>query len=502
MKIIRMAVIGLIFGDFTIVASAQQVAAPGSFTFQGGSPAQSGSQGQPTTSPFTFKGAIQSSGPAPDGSQIPQTTGPFTFQGTNAYPQISASAPSTNNPGLAGQDGRLTSLSPSSFVFEEGIYRPLAVPNFIPLVTPGMPAAFNLQAKIGETFEYDDNPLLTTATASALIGSITAPEFLVSGGSPDANLSLDTTLDINEFNLAGYSSQDLHSKFNATIDRQRLLASLKATLDYDTTRTSELNLSGINLVGIRHTGFTISPEIGFRISPIDQFVLDGSLNENDYANTVIYTDFRTYTVRPTYVHSFDPNNSIAAFVGLQKYETLTGVASSIESIMPGLGWNSQITPRLTGSVSAGLNQSRASVGGVSSPTSNGYTYNVNFIYGLAESLDHITATLSHNLTPVSSGIEVTQTSVELSEKHQFTPRFSANISLLYQTNQLPNAGSGEQKTYLSGAAEIDYTLTRSLTFSGTFRYRHRDFFVSRQVAASNALLFSIVFSPNAFTLGL
>ncbi len=497
-----MAVIGLIFGDFTIVASAQQVAAPGSFIFQGGSPAQDGSQGQPTTSPFTFKGATQSGGPAPNGSQIPQTTSPFTFQGTNAFPQISASAPSTNNPGLAGQDGRLTSLSPSSFVFEEGIYRPLAVPNFIPLVTPGMPAAFNLQAKIGETFEYDDNPLLTTATASALIGSITAPEFLVSGGSPDANLSLDTTLDINEFNLMGFSSQDIHSKFNSSIDQDRLLASLKATFDYDTTRTSELDLSGINHVGIRHTGLTISPEVGYRISPIDQFVLDGSLNENDYANTVIYTEFRTYTVRPTYIHSFDPNNSIAIFVGAQKYETLSGVPISIESVMPGLGWNTQITPRLTGSISAGLDESRTRVLGVSSPISNGYTYDVRFTYGLAEALDHVTASLSHNLTPVSSGIEITQTSVGLSGKHQFTPRFSANISLLYQTNQQPNAGSGVQKTYLSGAAEIDYALTRSLTLSGTFRYRHRDFFVSRQAAASNAVLFSIVFSPNAFTLGL
>jgi hypothetical protein len=481
MKTARTTIVAATFCGAAISAWAQQAAEPGA----------------PTAGPFTFQGpAPQQSDPAASA-----TAGTFTFQGPTAFPQISGFSAGATNAGLTGQDGRLNALPPMPFMFEENIYRPLAVPNFAPVTPAGMPAAFNFQAKIGETFEYDDNPLLTTASAAALIGSVTAPEFLISGGSPDANVSLDNTLDLNEFNLAGFSSQDLHSKLIGSVDRELVLMRLNAALDYDTTRTSELNLSGINQVGIRHTGITISPEIGYRISPVDQLVLDGTLNENDYANTVIYTDFRTYTIRPTYIRSLDPNDAIVGFVGLQKYETLTGLPISIESVMPGLGWNAQVTPRLKLSVDAGLDETRTRTLGVSSPISSGYTYEVNLTYGLADSLDLITASLSHNLTPVASGIEITQTTAEVGERHQFTPRWSVNVSLLYQTNLQPDAGPTVQKTYASGAAEIDYALTRSLTFSGTFRYRHRDFFISQQAAASNAVLFSIVFSPNALTLG-
>src|SRR5579862_6213433 len=200
-----------------------------------------------------------------------------------------------------------------------------------------------LQPKFTESGEVDTNPLLLSSGAKTAIGSITSPEATINDDTPLAHLDLDTRIDFNEYDLPEFSSNDLHTQGHASYKGATSFFGTSAGLDYDTTRTSELTGSGINVAGVRHTGLSFSPQGGFNLSPLDIVSANASYTRAQYSNTLLFTDYDTYSVGPGYQHTFDALNTGTAGLQASRFQTTTGPSITFDTYNPTVGWNRTFT---------------------------------------------------------------------------------------------------------------------------------------------------------------
>jgi hypothetical protein len=380
-----------------------------------------------------------------------------------------------------------------------------------PTATP-VPVPLSVQGIVSQSFQYDTNPLLTDTGVKAVFGSITQPEVILTGATSVLRLDWDTKLDIRQFDAAHFSSNDVHTTATGTAIGEVTFAKLAMTFDYDTTQTSELLTSGVNVAGIRHTGLTVAPELGAILTETDQFIVDGSFQEGIYADTRIFTNFQSLTLDPSFVHNFTTEDAGSVIVQASHFATTTGAPGSDDSIGGGLGWQRHFSERLLGSISGGGNWNESATGAdgpftpAVSKSTIGYFYNVGLDF--TGELDKIHAAASRGLLPEGVSVEAVQTSLNLAETHAFTPNLSATVSASYQKNSYTGAEVGNAAAFFGGAsgsvetdASLQYRLTESLAVSPSFRYRDKDFVNGSPAAASEAVVVTFVFTPHPAALG-
>jgi hypothetical protein len=354
---------------------------------------------------------------------------------------------------------------------------------------------FVLTAKPGGQFEIDDNPLLQQKGAKTLIGWTSKPQFNLSGKTPDLDLNVSTEVDDGRFNLSGFDSTDLHNNALVKYNGEKYYLSLRTSFDYDTTRTSELDNSGTNIAGIRHTGFALFPEFGWNLSPVEQIVLSGSYSASFYDNSTRFTDFESYGLTPRYQYTFTLRDT--ATVGLQAshFDTLTGPTSKSDSVGPFVGWNHRFSDRFTTNVDVGYhithNQSDADGSGWDSD----YFYDFSVTYGEVGDPDVVTFGVQRALQPQSTAQQVTQTTINLKETHHFTPRFALIVAALYKNKDYTLTENNKQKDYLEGSAALQYNVTPELVVGSSYRYRHQTN-TGGGSAESQTFLLTVTYSPN------
>jgi hypothetical protein len=376
---------------------------------------------------------------------------------------------------------------------------------------PPPPAPLSVQSQVTETLQYDTNPLLLSAGARSVFGSVTEPEFTLTGATETLRLDWDNKIDVNEFDRAAFSSTDYHTVLRGFATGETVFAKLIAGYDYDTTRTSELATSGFNVAGIGHQGLTASPEIGVILTQDDQILFDGSYQRGIYDNTLLYTNFQQFSATPQFVHAFTEDDSGILLMTASRFETLSGIAEHEESAGLGLGWQRRISARLNVTASGGGNWTDSYVSAtIFAPASStrkiGYFYNLALNYTGEQ--DTIGITGSRNLLPEGVAAEAVQTSIHLAESHVFTPDLSANISATLQNNNYSGSDAAASAAFLGGTGQsleadagLSYRLTETLALSPTLRYRDKEFVGGGSTAVSRSALVTLVFSPHAAVLG-
>lgn len=365
-------------------------------------------------------------------------------------------------------------------------------------------ADMSAQVMAKQTFEYDPNPLLLIHGRKTVEGSVTAPELVINDDSPTSHADLDNRVEVNRFNLPGFSSTDLHSTGHLTTHGQTWQSSLAANVDYDTTRTSETAASGINIAGIRHTGLGLQPQFALNVSQLDQIQMNGSYARNLYGDKRFYTNYETFGVSPTYQHSFSPLGAGQVLVQAGRYQSLDGAPITIDNVGPGVGWIQHVSPRLSASAFAGAQEMLFHYGpgvGLADSRSLGYTFAVNASFDGQQ--DHIQFNATRQPTPNGNGTEAEATTVTLSEAHWITTRLEADMSASYQwfeyTGGLAALQGGLQQTYVTAAPKLLYHLTANFSVDLSYQFRRRTL-AGGQSAQTNAAMVNFTFTPTAMRL--
>jgi hypothetical protein len=365
-------------------------------------------------------------------------------------------------------------------------------------VVPNIESGLTVQAIGSETGSMESNPLMLTQGAKSLSGSITSPELIINDSTPTTQLNLDNLVNENIFDQSSFDSTDLHSTNTLTTQNQRWMASLLEKTDYDTTRTSELSAYGISTTPVRHLGFTVTPQTSFSPSETDKYSLVGSVQTSQYA-TSQYSNYELASITPTYSHNFDPRNTGTFGIQAQTYKTTSGLANTVDSIGPSIGWIATLTPKITAKATVGVQESRQYEEGIApQPWSLDYIYSVDVSYkGIQDVTDFIS---SRSEYPFGNGTEALLTSTSLTETHILNPRFSLNFAASYLSGQYQLNTTGSLQSLWSGNVGLTYHATEHLDAAAAYQYRYENLTNTPGNAQDNIFTIGIVYHPKAWAL--
>lgn len=363
--------------------------------------------------------------------------------------------------------------------------------------TAALADGYTLTGTVGGTFQVDSNPLLHKKGVQTLLGWTSSPQLLLTGRTPALTLDFSTRVDDNRFNLSEFDSTDLHNALGAKYQGERYYLSMQGLFDYDTTRTSEFTTSGRNVAGVRHTGFSLSPEFGYNISPVQLISVMANYSAGFYDNHQDFTDFEAYSLQPRYSYTFTLRDT--GFVALQAshFNTLSGNYNESNSVGPLVGWIHRFSDKFTTAADVGYHIIHNIENHNGSSWVNDYLYDFSLTYGDVGDPDIVRLAVQRALQPESTATQVTATSVSLKETHHFTPRFAAVLYALYRNKDYNNfQSSGKQKDYVEASAALQYNVTQELVVGTSYRFRHQTTVGGGDNASGHTVLLTLTYSPN------
>ncbi len=354
-------------------------------------------------------------------------------------------------------------------------------------------AEFDVKPKYSQSFELDPNPLLAPAGGKTLYGTVFMPEVTLSRDTADSSISMDTRLDLSRYNLEKFSSSDVHSTIAGKKSWEVSYFTMSGKLDYDTTRSSEFTNSGVNVAGIRHTGFSLAPEYGISLDSRNTFVLDGSASTAVYGDSRIYQNYVTYGLSPTLEHAFDVKDVGELILQTSHYNTTSGFRNSANTIGPAVGWKRQMTPSLSFNASGGYQMVKIDVAGLGTSTQYQSFYSVDVTY--KQPRDSFDLTSSRQVQPQSSGRLITATTFGLSGSHFFTRGITDTVYINYQTSDYTTPLPGNETSFLEASNKVSYQLAKRWVIQPSLRYRREGRVGNYAPAESEALIVTLAFTP-------
>jgi len=369
----------------------------------------------------------------------------------------------------------------------------------------------SVKATVSQILQYESNPLLQREGAVGVMGAITTPNLKINSDTDASHLDLESYINNNEYDREHFSSTDLHSRLHANSRGATWQFSLTGGVDYDTTLTSEQLTTGLNIAGIRHTGLSLSPTLGYAVSPVDVVAITPSYMSSFYEDKTVFTNIQVLGITPSWSHAFDAANTGTVTVQESQFKTLSGAATSIDTQSLMVGWNHQFTPAIAGTSSVGVQRSTwefAPSSGQTNTSSTDYA----FAFGLTYTGEQ--DTLSFNATrtpnPLGSGLQAQTTAFTLSERHQVTPRLELDFTGSYQMSDYPDSvtsgSQSVQKSHATVSPSIIYHATDEVDLSLAYRYRQQQSeklsgngqgATTQPEVSTQSIIFSFTYLPKA-----
>lgn len=357
---------------------------------------------------------------------------------------------------------------------------------------------WSLQAIATETGSYETNPLRLTHNVKPLYGSTTSPELQIRNETPIQQFLAGARIDINRFDQSTFDSEDLHGSLDFSRQMQRWSAGVSAHADYDTSRTSEISNFNLITKPVQHTGLQATPNLAFKITPVDKLALTGSVTSSHYDNRV-FQDYITYAVSPSYIRDLDPNNAVLFRIDMQKYQTTRGAAVNVETVGSSIGWYGLLTPRLSGKANLGVQRYRQyGAGTVSRPWTWQYVFSGDLIFnGTKDTAD---LNFSRSQYPFSNGRQALLTSISLKDDHTLNDNFSVNLGGLYQSATYQSSATGSLDTLMGANGGLTYHATEHVDVGASYQYRRETLLGNTGKVEDHTMLINLTYRPKAWNL--
>ncbi len=361
------------------------------------------------------------------------------------------------------------------------------------VAAPAFAASIAFEPSISEVGAWDSNPLLLTTDAKPLYGSTTTPRLVAKSQTPTTELVGDVSVSHNVFNQKSFDSTDAHGKLFVSRRNQRFEAGARQTVDYDTTRTSELTTFGREAGVLRHLGLSFAPYASFLVNPKDKISLTGRLLVSRY-DSQAYTDYNVYALTPSWSHSFTPLQTGSIFLHAQRYVTQSGFKRTVDSVGPSLGWNVLFSPRLSGRFSLGFEASQEK-----SPNGNEAPWQVNHVFSgvitYKGEQDTIDFSALRQQQPNSNGTQRLLTSFSIKERHAINENLFWDVFVGYQFSRSDSSAANDLKNLLTATTGLTYRATEAFDIFAKYKYRHEALTNRDDIAMGNAFTIGLTLRP-------
>ena len=352
-----------------------------------------------------------------------------------------------------------------------------------------------VEVKGSETLSWDSNPLMLANGAKSLFGSTTSPVLILHGDTPVVHFSSDSLVSENIFNLSDFNSTDFHENLKLNKQLQEWGAAIQGKFDYDTTRTSEITTYNLNLPYVRHTGFSVAPDISYNFTTIDKLILAGSFARSTYNNA--FVDYDIFALNPSYEHNFDPMSKGVFTLQAQRYQTIGAEQSKVDSIGPTIGWVSILTPRLTAKADAGVQKSMQNAT-ATSPSSSAWNYIFDADLSFKGQQDTADLLASRSQYPFGNGTETLLTAFSLSDVHALNPSIALNFSGNYQfAKQPPGATGVNLDAEFGGIAGLIYHAFEHWDMTAHYQYKNETLTGISGMIQDHTILLGLTYHPFA-----
>jgi len=332
------------------------------------------------------------------------------------------------------------------------------------------PEGFSAEARGTQRAVYDSNALRNPFIEQEIFCSTTSPELMLRWKTPTSLVESNSRVNANFYDESAYNSVDMHQKLLLSRNNQRWLASLRAKFDRDTTRTSELTNYNLNIAKVYSTRLGIAPQIAFRPSTRNGWLLNATVNNVTYNNDA-FTDYNIFSISPSYERRLDQQNTVVVTLNTQRYETASGADSRSDSYGPSLGWNSLLSPRLTLRANAGaLATKKSGANAGTDPRSWNYVFSGTLAYkGDQDSLD-LTATRARE--PFGNGTETLLDTFSATHEHRLSEALTLNARAKYQTADYSSQPGTNLDDGITTGAGVAYSITDHVDLNADYNYRN------------------------------
>lgn len=357
-----------------------------------------------------------------------------------------------------------------------------------------------LRAEGSGRFEYDDNALLSATDEKSIFGFVATPRLTLVEETDVSKLELGGQVEVNRYDDSAFNSNDVYVNFLGRRQFRTGLAWIKGDFSYDTTRTSEVADSGLSIAGVRNTRFTLAPHYQADLTQRDQLLLDGSMVISRYDDLDNYTNYRTFTFKPTWQRAVTETDAALFAVEGVHYETTSGSGVTNDTLIPQIGWTTQLSPRWKVSGSVGMQYTMTDYERELPGREDGseWTYYYDAAINYDDLNDHIVFQTSRRPSSLSSGNQAQTNQFKLTGTHNLNQRLDLKLGLTYQISDRSgsNSSGNNDITFIEAAPQLVYRLTEKLNLN--LMYRHREREIGSTDASSDAVMVTLTFRPDEF----
>ncbi|MFZ4541724.1 MAG: hypothetical protein ACOYNL_07945 [Rickettsiales bacterium] len=353
---------------------------------------------------------------------------------------------------------------------------------------------FSAEINAAQNFSYDSNPLRVTTGEKSLYGSTTSPELRLRWKTPVSTIESKSRVDANLYDRSEFNSVDFREDLLISRENERWTASVRGLLNYETTRESDITNYGVNLPRVHNTLVGAAPEIRFRSTPRDAWVLSAAAYQSTYDDNA-YVDYNTFSISPSYEHKFDPQNIGSIALIAQRYETTSGTSLTSDSYGPSLGWVSLLTPRLTLRLNAGALMTDQSGAAAAGDQNNwNYVFSSSITYSGQQDVFDFTATRARQ--PFGNGTETLLDTFAVTERHAINPLIDVTAEAKYQQADYDaQPGINLDRSYTLGTG-LSYKAWEQVDLTANYKYRNEELTNVTDTVEQHVVMVGFTYHPS------
>ena len=374
-----------------------------------------------------------------------------------------------------------------------GVFTVLLAVNTVHSAEYSMTPFFGLQTELNE------NRRLVNRDVDAVLGLILDVGAHFAAGTETGSLTVTPTLHLTRYTDDGTNvdldSDDVIIDAAAEHRLERMLIGVDGGFSRRGVISLELDETG-NIINenIDRNQVNIEPSLDYFLSETQtlQFRLGYTKVIHEDIGATGLIDYNNYSANASYIHQLTPKDQISGTVLISRFDPDT--PNRTDNIGVQTDYRRQFSETLTSNVSIGvlrsINKAPDRFGNIQETTGNGLLLDA----GMQKDLEKttLTASLSRQIIPTSSGQQNTQSALSFGTNHRFNEHLTGHLRLGFTSNERQNvdrqssANDGQQFN-----AGLKWRMDEFWTLGVDYSYGHRTAEGSADSASSNSILFSL-----------
>ena len=367
-------------------------------------------------------------------------------------------------------------------------------------------AEWYLNSRARQDLSYDDNIGLRSAEDEkiAAFGETTSVGAKVGGRSPSLDIGLDALFNFTRFpSESGLNSNDQYITFTPAYTGERLTAEVDAQYIRDTTRTSDIEDSGLFILQNRRREVRrLAPRLVYQLSPVDEASVEGDISDTYYPSGDI-RNFEQWGGAGTWTRTLSERTQALASVSGFKVNSNDSGSQNTTYYAAQVGVGHVFTQKLRARFSAGPTLARVNFvfasGGfrfTNTETTLGYGFDGTVDYQYDERLS-LQGRVYRTVRPSSTtGVVLEETGFRASGRYGLLQHVSLDLAALYLLRE--NVGQsvrGGRRDFVSAEPAVLWRLAEDwdVRLGYRFRWQRLDDVDGAPDASSHSVLASLTY---------